>query len=146
MKFIAFLFLVPTLLFAQRPSFTLNHDHVEANEYAEITLHLPSVKSEDPCVSVLLTGLFISPTNDTTRVEGFCDAVTGSIHRIRFVPTIPGTYRFIVKSYSIHRRRIKNVLTTGRAQTGSYSGTLTATKGTKIRAINATHAEPDVLH
>lgn len=128
MKFIAFLLLAPTLLFAQRPSFTLNQDRVETNEYAEITLHLPPVKSENPCMSVLLTGLFISPTNDTTRAEGFCDALTGSTHRIRFAPTTPGTYRFIVKSYSIHRRRIKNVLTTGRAQTGSYSGTLTATR------------------
>lgn len=145
-KFIAFLLLVPAPLLAQRPSFTLNHDRVETNEYAEITLHLPAVKSEDPCVNVLLTGLFISPTNDTVRVQGSCDAPTGNTHRIRFMPTTPGTYRFIVKSYAIRRRQIKNVLTTGRAQTGSYSGTITATKGTNIRAVNANHVEPDVLH
>lgn len=127
MKFIVLLLFLPTLLLAQRPSFTLNRDRVETYNYAEITLSLPSVKSENLCTDVLLTGVFISQTNDTTRAEGFCDAPDGSTHRIRFMPVKPGTYRFTVKSYAIRRRQIKNVLTTGRAQTGSYSGTFTAT-------------------
>ena len=131
MPFVTFLLLVPTLVLAQRPSFTLNRDRVETYDYVEITLRLPEVKSESRCTDVLLTGLFISQTKDTTRAEGFCDAPDGSTHRVRFVPTQPGTYRFIVKSYAIRRRQIKNVLTTGRAQTGSYSGTFIAATGTR---------------
>lgn len=127
----ALLLFTPTFLLAQRPLFTLNHDRIEMRGYAEITLHLPPVKSENPCTDVLLTGLFVSQTNDTTRVNGFCDAPDGSMYRIRFTPAKPGTYRFIVKSYAVRRRRIKNVLTTGHAQTGSYSGTLTAADNQK---------------
>lgn len=131
------LFLAPTLLLAQRPSFSLNRDKIETYNYAEITLSLPPVKSENPFTDVLLTGLFISQTNDTTQIEGFCDAPDGSTYRIRFMPTQPGTYRFTVKSYAIRRRRVRNVLTTGRAQTGSFSGTLTATAG-KPKRVGAT--------
>ena len=127
MRLIAFLLLSPTFLLAQRPLFTLNHDRIETRGYAEITLHLPPTESKNPCTDVLLTGLFVSQTNDSTRVNGFCDAPDGSTYRIRFTPAKSGTYRFIVKSYAVRRRRIKNVLTTGHAQTGSYSGTVTAT-------------------
>lgn len=129
MKLIALLLLVPTLLLAQRPSFTLSRDKIELPDYAEITLDLPPVKSGNPFTDVLLTGVFVGPANDTTRVEGFCDTPDGSKHRIRFRPTKPGMYRFTVKSYAIRRRQINHVLTTGRAQTGSYSGLFVSTTG-----------------
>ncbi|WP_080237362.1 DUF5060 domain-containing protein [Spirosoma rigui] len=116
--------LAPTLLLAQRPSFTLNHDRIETFDYAEITVRMPPVKSIN---DVLITGLFIGPANDTTRIDGFCDSPDGSLHRIRFMPVKTGSYRFAIKSYAIYRRQIKNVLTTGMAQTGSYFGMFTAT-------------------
>lgn len=116
--------LAPTLLLAQRPSFTLNHDHIETFDYAEITVRMPPVKSIN---DVLITGMFISPANDTTRIDGFCDSPDGSLHRIRFMPVRTGSYRFTIKSYAVYRRQIKNVLTTGMAQTGSYFGMFTAT-------------------
>lgn len=116
--------LAPTLLLAQRPSFTLNHDRIETSDYAEITVRMPPVKSVN---DVLITGLFIGPTNDTTRIDGFCDSPDGSLHRIRFRPVKTGSYRFTIKSYAVYRRQIKNVLTTGMAQTGSYFGMFTAT-------------------
>jgi hypothetical protein len=131
LKLIVFLVFAPTLLSAQRPSFTLEHKRVAIYAQAEITLRLPPVKSAYPCANVRLTGTFISPSNDTMQAEGFCDSPDGSTYRIRFMPTKPGTYRFTIKSYAVHRRQIKNVLTTGMAQTGSYSGTLTATASSR---------------
>ncbi|MBC3784920.1 DUF5060 domain-containing protein [Spirosoma utsteinense] len=127
LRFILLLAATPTLLLAQRPSFTLNHNAVETFDYAVITVNMPPAKSGNPVEDVLITGMFISQTNDTSRVDGYCDSSDGSIHRIRFMPIKPGAYRFAVKSYAIYRRQIKNVLTTGRAQTGSYFGTFTAT-------------------
>lgn len=127
LKFVLFLVLTPSLLLAQRPSFTLNHSSVETFDYAVITVNIPPVKSANAGQDVLVTGMFISPTNDTSRVDGFRDSADGSVHRIRFMPLKPGAYRFMVKSYAVYRRQIKNVLTTGRAQTGSYFGTFTAT-------------------
>ena len=129
LKTFLLLLIAPTLLFAQRPSFTLNRSQVDTYDYVEVTLNLPSVKTENPFTDVLLTGAFVSSANDTTKVEGFCDTPDGSIYRLRFMPVKPGTYRFTVKSYEIRRRKIRNVLTTGRAQTGSFSGTITATSG-----------------
>ena len=131
MKFVALLLFTPAFLFAQPPLFTLNHDRIETHNYAEITLRLPPFETKNPSADVLLTGMFISQTNDTTHVEGFCDAPDGSRHRIRFMPVKPGIYRFTIKSYTIRRRQIKNVLTTGRAQTGSYKGTFTAVDGSR---------------
>lgn len=116
--------LAPTLLLAQRPSFTLNHDRVETFDYAEITVRMPPVKSIN---DVLITGMFIGQANDTIRIDGFCDSPDGSLHRVRFMPVKAGPYRFTIKSYAVYRRQIKNVLTTGMAQTGSYFGMFTAT-------------------
>lgn len=127
LKLILLFVFTPSLLLGQRPSFTLNHNSVETFDYAVVTVTMPAVKSARPAEDILITGMFISPTNDTSRIDGFCDSSDGSIHRIRFMPTKPGAYRFMVKSYAVYRRQIKNVLTTGRAQTGSYFGAFTAT-------------------
>jgi Domain of unknown function (DUF5060) len=127
LNLVLLLVLTPSFLLAQRPSFTLNHSSVETFDYAVITVNMPPAKSARPGEDVLITGMFISPTNDTSRVDGFCDSPDGSLHRIRFMPIKPGDYRFMIKSYAVYRRQIKNVLTTGRAQTGSYFGAFTAT-------------------
>jgi hypothetical protein len=134
----ALFLLTPTLVLAQRPSFTLAHDHVDTFDYAEITVRMPPVKSIE---DVLITGLFIGPTNDTTRIDGFCDSPDGSLHRIRFMPVKTGSYQFTIKSYAIYRRQIKNVLTTGMAQTGSYFGMFTATADKRKGQI-----QPDAQH
>ena len=144
MKRIVFLLLIPTLMFAQRPTFTLNQDHIKTFNYAEITVHLPPSGSVNPCLDVPLTGTFTSQMNESTSAEGFCDSSDGSTYRIRFMPTKPGTYRFTIKSYAIRRRQMKNVLTTGLAQTGSYTGTITATNGKRVQPVtpvSSTHTQ-----
>ena len=94
-KLLTFLLILSSFeLLGQRPTFTLNRDRIDTYDFAEITLRLPSFKSSNPFTDAPLSGVFISQANDTTRVEGFCDALDGSLHRIRFMPIKPGTYRF----------------------------------------------------
>ncbi|AQG81080.1 DUF5060 domain-containing protein [Spirosoma montaniterrae] len=90
--------LAPTLLFAQRPQFSFGPDRVEVNRYAEITMKLPPFRSGNPFTDVPFSGKFVNEQGDTTRVQGFCDAQDGSLHRLRFMPTKSGPYRFIISA------------------------------------------------
>lgn len=92
-KQLLFFLLLPTWLSAQRPTFTIVRSQVETHDFAEIILKLPPFKAGNPFTDVLLTATFVRDGRDTTQVVGFCDAPDGSLHRIRFMPTKPGTYQ-----------------------------------------------------
>ncbi|GAA4452284.1 DUF5605 domain-containing protein [Nibrella saemangeumensis] len=87
-------------LLAQRlpqNAFALQRDKVDVYDYAEVTLRLPAFRAGNPFTEVPLTGTFRHESGDSVRVEGFCDAQDGSLHRVRFMPTRPGTYRFTIR-------------------------------------------------
>ena len=117
-KYVLILLLFPTLLFAQRPTFSLVRDHIDTYDFTEITLKLPAFETGNPFTDVVLTGQFIGEVNDTTQVIGFCDAPDGSLHRIRFMPTKPGTYRFVVSGKYANKPL-------------TYNGTITVTPGNR---------------
>jgi len=78
-------------------SFAQSATNVDAYDYVEITANLAAPDVSNPFTDATLTGWF-ERADGTHRVpvEGFCDAEDGSIYRIRFMPPIPGGYRYSV--------------------------------------------------
>jgi hypothetical protein len=72
------------------PTFSLYSEVVTVFDYVEVTicLHEPV---DDPFRQVKVTGTF----GDST-ISGFCDSQDGSVHRVRFMPTVPGDYPYTV--------------------------------------------------
>jgi Protein of unknown function (DUF4038)/Domain of unknown function (DUF5060) len=94
--------LAPTLLGApKRVSFSQPVGSVEAYDFVEVIAKVESPDASNPFNDATLGGSFgKSGGTDRTTVEGFCDSADGSLFRIRFMPSSPGSY-----SYSITYRQ-----------------------------------------
>ena len=103
---------------------------VEAYDFVEVSAAISRPDAANPFVDATLTGTF-GRTGDTVRqeVEGFCDAADGSVFRIRFMPSAPGTY-----DYDVTYRQ--------GAFTASHRGTFTATDGHRRGPIRVDAAHP----
>jgi hypothetical protein len=91
--------LVPAFL-AARPkevSFSQPAEAVEAYDYLEVTARVEGPDAQNPFTHATLAGSFGKAGEaKQTAVEGFCDAADGSLFRIRFMPSSPGTYSYSV--------------------------------------------------
>jgi len=78
-------------------SFSQSAQSVEAHDFLEITVHVSGPDAPNPFTDVALEGSF-GRSNEAARVavQGFCDALDGSVYRIRFMPASPGNYTYQV--------------------------------------------------
>src|SRR5437870_3184046 len=61
-------------------------------DFVEVTLKLERPGALNPFTDAELGGEFSMEGGGPLRVDGFCDAEDGSVYRIRFMPTKPGSY------------------------------------------------------
>jgi Protein of unknown function (DUF4038)/Domain of unknown function (DUF5060)/Putative collagen-binding domain of a collagenase len=79
-------------------SFSQSASTIEAYDFVEVTANVSWPRARNPFTDASLTGWF-EPTDGGERqdVEGFCDSSDGSVFRIRFMATRPGSYRYSVE-------------------------------------------------
>jgi hypothetical protein len=79
-------------------TFSQSTKEVEAYDFVEITAQVSAPRGFNPFTGAILRGTFETTRGDRRwEVEGFSDAEDGSIHRIRFMPSAPGDYRYSVE-------------------------------------------------
>jgi Domain of unknown function (DUF5060) len=70
---------------------------VEAYDFAEVTVRVPSPTAANPFTDVTVHGSFgRAGAGAPIEVDGFCDSADGSVFRIRFMPASPGDYTYTV--------------------------------------------------
>lgn len=77
-------------------SFAFSTDRVDVWDFVEVTATATEQFPADrnPFSDVVLYGIFIDPTGDSTTVMGFCDAPDGSSFRVRFMPHYAGVHEY----------------------------------------------------
>jgi len=81
--------------------YSLSAPKVGAYDFVEITAKLQAPLAGNPFTGVSFTGSFErAGSKERTEVEGFCDSADGSVFRIRFMPSAPGSYsyRLVIKN------------------------------------------------
>src|SRR5207247_1829206 len=78
-------------------SFAHSAPAVEAYDFVEVTVSLSAPDAGNPFTDAAVSGWFArADDKDRVAVEGFCDSAEGSLFRIRFTPSSPGTYAYEV--------------------------------------------------
>lgn len=78
-------------------SFSQSARRVAAYDFVEVTCRMPRDQLvRNPFTDAELFGEFHRQDEAPAHVAGFCDAQDGSVFRIRFMPTKPGTYTYTV--------------------------------------------------
>jgi len=70
---------------------------VACYEFVEVTLKVDRPQIKNPFTDVAVEGTFGLQGESPLAVDGFCDSLDGSVFRIRFMPSKPGTYDYVVK-------------------------------------------------
>jgi hypothetical protein len=79
----------PAVTFAQ------SSDKVEAYDFVEVTVTVPTATTRNPFTDVAVTGQFNRVEGGKPlAVEGFCDSADGGTCRIRFMPSRPGKHTY----------------------------------------------------
>ncbi len=78
-------------------AFAVSADTVDRYDFVEVTANVAQSAARNPFTDVMLTGSFGPTGGPKTDVEGFCDAADGTVFRIRFMPSAPGRYEYLVK-------------------------------------------------
>ena len=78
------------------PTVTLSKVAAEVSpyEYAEVAVQIQGTEAKNPFTEASLKGSFQLEGGPSVAVEGFCDALDGSVQKIRFMPNKPGTYSY----------------------------------------------------
>jgi hypothetical protein len=97
---LAVLLLPSLLLSAEAPEpvvFTQSAPAIGAYDFIEVTAAMRAPSVGNPFLEGALTGDF-EPAGSApgAAIEGFCDSTNGSLYRIRFMPSKPGSYTFHV--------------------------------------------------
>jgi hypothetical protein len=69
---------------------------VEVYDFLELSYPSKTPASYNPFTEASITGEFTHQSGQVTKAEGFCDSQDGSLHKIRFMPTRTGKYRYQV--------------------------------------------------
>lgn len=78
-------------------SFSQSETKTAVYRFVEITAQTEPGRVKNPFTDATFTGTFRQDgSSHTAEVEGFCDSMDGSVFRIRFMPTMPGTYTYRV--------------------------------------------------
>jgi hypothetical protein len=78
-------------------SFTQSATTVDAFDFVEVSLNVVQPDAANPFTDATVAGEFAREGGEPVRVDGFCDATDGSVHRIRFMPTAAGQHTFSVR-------------------------------------------------
>lgn len=77
--------------------FNASGDTISCYEFLEVTLNVQNPVARNPFTDVTVKGSFSLNGASPVAVDGFCDSADGSLFRIRFMPSRPGTYTYTVK-------------------------------------------------
>jgi hypothetical protein len=78
-------------------SFSAAPQRVEVFDIFELSVSVSSPEAANPFTDASLEGDFVLPSaNKSWHVSGFCDSPDGSSFHIRFMPSSPGAYNFVV--------------------------------------------------
>src|SRR5579884_3523592 len=93
-----FLLALPPVLWAAPASvsFTQSAPSMEAYDFVEVSAQLTSPDVKNCFSDAALTGSFHRSGAPAIPVEGFCDAMDGSVYRIRFMPSSAGDYAYSI--------------------------------------------------
>lgn len=81
---------------AKEVALSQNLTDVQTYDFVEVTLKVSRPDVSNPFAEVDVTGRFGMKGGREKRVLGFCDSEEGSVFRIRFMPSEPGNYFYIV--------------------------------------------------
>src|SRR5436309_4440894 len=95
-SFLTLIFLSSTAVWAapRDVTFTLSAESVDAYDFVEVTMSVVSPDAASPATDVHVTGEFGKTGGPKLAVEGFADALDGSLFRIRFMPAGAGDYTY----------------------------------------------------
>ena len=90
--------LVTTLGLTQPLAVTISSPTIEVFDYLEITIrpHKPDTRI-NPFKDVRVSAVFQADSGSPVAIEGFCDSQDGSVFKVRFMPSQPGSYRFEIQ-------------------------------------------------
>ena len=99
----------------QSPEVTFHEpsETVEVYDFAEVAISVLHPTVANPFTDVTIAGQFCRETGEPVRVDGFCDSSDGSLFRIRFMPSEPGRYDYVIS----FRQGAKETLHKGRSFT-----------------------------
>lgn len=101
----------PSIRFAQ------SSDVVDTYDFIAITLCIDAPNVDNPFTEAKVTGSFQLESTEPIPADGFCDSDDGTVYRIRFMPTRPGSYVYTV---SYHQGDLEK----------THQGTFEAREGT----------------
>jgi hypothetical protein len=78
-------------------TFSQSSGQIVCYEFVEVTISVGKPTAENPFTDATTSGRFrrIDQGSDIAA-EGFCDSADGSVYRVRFMPSAPGTYECAV--------------------------------------------------
>ena len=94
MRFLALLWLAAFVMTGD-PVFSASASSVAVYDFVEVRAHVPA-HAGNPFTDVDFKGELRQADEPSLEVEGFCDALDGSIYRVRFMAAKPGLYRYTV--------------------------------------------------
>jgi hypothetical protein len=77
-------------------SFMQSADKLEAYDFVEITVRVENPGKINPFTQATIRGQFQREGDKPITVEGFCDAADGSLFKVRYMPSRPGSYHYTV--------------------------------------------------
>lgn len=87
-------------------------------DYLEVRV-VSTTAPGNPFAQFALTGELLTPSGQRLPVDGFCDSADGKIHRIRFLATAAGNYRYTVRFDNGIERAERTGVFTARAAPGA---------------------------
>jgi hypothetical protein len=102
-------------------TFAQSAQDLDAYDFVEVTAQVGVPRAPNPFTDASIRGTFEMPAGGKRwQVDGFCDSEDGSVHRIRFMPSVPGDYTYSVE----YRQGWSHATTTGtfRVRDGRRSG------------------------
>jgi hypothetical protein len=78
-------------------SFSQSASSVEAYDFVEVEVRVEGPNVQNPFTDSAVSGHFQRIGSDPVSVDGFCDSDSGSVYRIRFMPTQAGDYSYEVR-------------------------------------------------
>jgi hypothetical protein len=78
-------------------TFSQSSPSVEAYDFVEIVIQVSPPDLRNPFTEAFVAGSFAKAgSTDRAKVDGFCDSADGTVYRIRFMPSQPGDYSYVV--------------------------------------------------
>ena len=111
-------------------TFSASADTVPCYDFVEVMLRLKDSVAGNPFTDAIVSGSFgEAGTRNEAAVDGFCDSPDGRVYRVRFMPTKPGGYTYLV---TFHQGNL----------TRSYHGSFRAVDGARRGLVRVDPQHP----